>query len=72
MQGNEQLRIELNKGNEDTGGRIAGDLRSREETPMAPNVSTFPNPKGYFKVGSLAEKLIVLKVRISLRISAAE
>jgi hypothetical protein len=47
-------------------------IRRREETPIAPNVSTFPYPSGYRILGSRAEKVIVLNVSISERISAAE
>lgn len=50
----------------------AGRVLNSDDTPIAPSVSTFPKPRGYRMVGSRAEKVIVLNVRMSLRISAAE
>jgi len=58
--------------NMEMGGGGGGDVRSNDDTPIAPRVSTLPNPRGYFNVGSREENEIVLKVRISLKISAAE
>jgi hypothetical protein len=50
----------------------AGAIHNKAETPIPPKVSTFPYPNGNRSFGSRREKVIVLNVRISLKISAAE